>query len=287
MVGEGLERPRPMRQRERAVGRNAMLLLRAHLAKSASMAVGPEDGIVAETRRAPWREHEIAVDPALERLGPAVRPGERQRADEMRPPRLWRARRQKLALDAGHRGGEVLGAARPARRIDARGAAERLDAKPGIVGERRFAGRPRRAGHNAALIAKLGELETEENRLKSELEAVDEAIAPEPAEITAEVEATLQSARNQIESLLSCPAHPDALELRERVRSMIERVVVNRRHNGQIEVTVRGRFAGVMAAAGLVEGYASKQRKAPAPGASGAHLPVVAGAGFEPAAFRL
>ena len=34
---------------------------------------------------------------------------------------------------------------------------------------------------------------------------------------------------------------------------MIERVVVSRHESGQIEVTVRGRFAGVMAAAGLSE----------------------------------
>jgi site-specific recombinase XerD len=68
----------------------------------------------------------------------------------------------------------------------------------------------------------------------------------------------IQSARNQIESLLSCPTQPDALKLRERVRSMIERVVVIRHESGMIEVTVRGRLAGVMAAAGLVERYALK-----------------------------
>lgn len=59
---------------------------------------------------------------------------------------------------------------------------------------------------------------------------------------------------------------------------MIERVVVIRHDSGQIEVTVRGRFAGVMAAAGLVERYGLKQQKAPEAGASGAHLSVVAGA---------
>jgi hypothetical protein len=46
---------------------------------------------------------------------------------------------------------------------------------------------------------------------------------------------------------------------------MIERVIVIRRESGAIEVTVRGRFAGVMAAARLVERYALRQEKAPAP----------------------
>ena len=45
-----------------------------------------------------------------------------------------------------------------------------------------------------------------------------------------------------------------------------------------IEVIVRCRFAGVMAAAGLTERYALKQQKAPEAGASGADLLVVAGA---------
>ena len=117
--------------------------------------------------------------------------------------------------------------------------------------------------------------------------AFDEAIAPELAEITAEVEATIQSARDQIESLLSCPTQPDALKLREAVRAMIERVTISRHESGMIEVAVRGRFAGVMAAAGLVERYGLRQQKAPEAGTSGAHLSVVAGAGFEPAAFRL
>ena len=39
-------------------------------------------------------------------------------------------------FDPGHGGAEILCLARPSRRIDARRAVERLDAKPGIVGER-------------------------------------------------------------------------------------------------------------------------------------------------------
>ena len=78
------------------------------------------------------------------------------------------------------------------------------------------------------------------------------------------MEATIQAARDQIESLLSCPTQPDALKLREAVRAMIERVTISRHESGMIEVAVRGRFAGVMAAAGLVERYGLKQQKAPA-----------------------
>ena len=143
------------------------------------------------------------------------------------------------------------------------------------------------AGHNPALIAKLGELEAQEKRLKAEIEAIDDAIAPEPAEIASEVEATIQSVRDQIESLLSNPVGPNSAAFREVVRGMIERITIVRHESGAIEVTVRGQFAGVMQAAGLVERYALKQRKAPEAGASGASLSVVAGAGFEPAAFRL
>ncbi len=69
--------------------------------------------------------------------------------------------------------------------------------------------------------------------------------------------------------------------------AVIDRITIIRHENGQMQVTVRVRFAGVMQAAGLVERYGLKTKKAPAPEASGASLSVVAGAGFEPAAFRL
>ena len=73
---------------------------------------------------------------------------------------------------------------------------------------------------------------------------------------------------------------------------MIERITVIRHESGATEISVRGAFfAGVMQAAGLVESYglarAFGQEKAPEPGASGADQCLVAGAGFEPAAFRL
>jgi hypothetical protein len=42
------------------------------------MAVGLENGIVAEPGCPARRKDEVAVDPALESLDPAIRPGERQ-----------------------------------------------------------------------------------------------------------------------------------------------------------------------------------------------------------------
>ena len=85
----------------------------------------------------------------------------------------------------------------------------------------------------------------------------------------------------------------NALKIRgvEDQRGMIERIEIVRHESRAIEVTVQGRFAGVMQAAGLTEQYslknALKTPTAPEAGASGADLSVVAGAGFEPAAFRL
>ncbi len=77
---------------------------------------------------------------------------------------------------------------------------------------------------------------------------------------------------------------------------MIQRLRVSRQESGAVEIAVRGEFAGVMQAAApvercLVECYglpkAPKTQTASEPGRPGADLSLVAGAGFEPAAFRL
>jgi hypothetical protein len=116
---------------------------------------------------------------------------------------------------------------------------------------------------------------------------LDSAEPPLPAEITVDINAQIQAAARQIESLISHPTHPDAPKLREKVRSMIEGITIGRHASGAIEVGVRGTFAGVMQAAGLAERRAPKTKTAPDAVASGASLSLVAGAGFEPAAFRL
>ena len=143
------------------------------------------------------------------------------------------------------------------------------------------------AGHNLALIDKLTQLEAETASLRLELEALEAAEPPAPLEMTDDVDALIQDAARNIERVISGATHPEAPRVREMVRDMIERITISRHESGAIEVAVRGAFAGVMQAAGLVERHALETKKAPGAFASGASLSVVAGAGFEPAAFRL
>src|SRR5208283_4502718 len=93
-----------------------------------------------------------------------------------------------LPLDAGHRGGEVLGPARPARRIDPGLAAERLDAEARIVGERGLAGRPRRGlrldrGVVAKGLSRLLRLDEVQFRGADRLDAVGRKQLPDLAEL--------------------------------------------------------------------------------------------------------
>ena len=88
-------------------------------------------------------------------------------------------------------------------------------------------------------------------------------------------------------------AGEDAAVAREQVRALIDevRIIPSPADPKAVpaidEIGVRGAFAGAIQAAGLVEGHALKTTKAPDAVASGASLSLVAGAGFEPAAFRL
>ena len=143
------------------------------------------------------------------------------------------------------------------------------------------------AGHNAALLARLASLKAEADTMRTELDALDAAEPRAPAEITKDVDAMIHAAAQRIESLISRPTHPDAPKLREMVRSMIEHITINRHESGAIEVGVQGAFAGVMQAAGLVERHALETTKVGRDWSRGASRSVVAGAGFEPAAFRL
>ena len=105
--------------------------------------------------------------------------------------------------------------------------------------------------------------------------------------MTNDVEAMILAAARDIECVISGAMHPDAQRLREMVRSMIERITISRHESGAIEVGVRGAFAGVMQAAGLLDRHALRTTKLSGAFASNGSLSVVAGAGFEPAAFRL
>ena len=142
------------------------------------------------------------------------------------------------------------------------------------------------AGHNPALIAKLAELEKEAERLRAGVEEIDAAITPEPAEIAGEVETYIRTVRENIETFLSDPIGRNSAGLRDLIRGMIDKIVVTRRDEESSTIAVHGKFAGVMHAAGLLDHYEAIE-KAPALGATGASLSVVAGAGFEPPAFRL
>ena len=143
------------------------------------------------------------------------------------------------------------------------------------------------AGHNSALLARLASLEAETDAMRTELEAFDAAEPPAPAEITEDIDAQIQAAAQQIEHAISHPTHPDAPKVREMVRSMIERITIGRHESGAIEIGVKGAFAGVMHAAGLVERHALETTKVGRDWSAKPAQSVVAGAGFEPAAFRL
>ncbi len=103
-----------------------MFLLGAHLAECAGMAVGAEDGVVAESLVAARGKDQVTVDAALEGFKPSVRPGEGEHADEPGPPWRSRAERHELALDSRHGGDEIFRLPRPARGIDSRRAAQAL-----------------------------------------------------------------------------------------------------------------------------------------------------------------
>jgi hypothetical protein len=70
------------------------------------------------------------------------------------------------------------------------------------------------------------------------------------------------------------------------VRGMIDKIVVSPDGETDVQVTISGAAAGLTQAARLLETF-TPTKKAPAPDASGADLSLVAGAGFEPAGFRL
>src|SRR5262249_28980455 len=119
--------------------RQAVLLLARHLAEGAWVPVRQKHRIVAETLVAAWRPYQHTVDAALEGLNMTVRPGDAERRDEVRGTRRGRRRAEalQLLLDVAHGAAEILVGAGPARRMDARRAAERIDHEAGIVGERR------------------------------------------------------------------------------------------------------------------------------------------------------
>src|ERR1700733_7559629 len=90
-----LERPRAMRQGQRAVGGNAVLFLPAHLAEGAVIAIRPKDRIVAKSGGSSRGENKDPTPPAFESFVCPIRPAQRKDADKSRPPRRRRAARFK------------------------------------------------------------------------------------------------------------------------------------------------------------------------------------------------
>ena len=90
-------------------------------------------------------------------------------------------------------------------------------------------------GHNDSLVARLRVLEAEGNRLKAELAALDEAAAPEPAEIDDDVEADDPSGRDRNRKALERSESRRRAAFARVVRSMIERITVIRHESGAVE----------------------------------------------------
>jgi site-specific DNA recombinase len=85
----------------------------------------------------------------------------------------------------------------------------------------------------------------------------------------------------RLEHLLAGPQHDEA---REMVRSMIDAVVLTPRADGSgLELTLVGDLAALLSVCAEISGNKKPSAAEPAEG----QLSVVAGAGFEPAAFRL
>jgi site-specific DNA recombinase len=90
--------------------------------------------------------------------------------------------------------------------------------------------------------------------------------------------------REKIERLERLLEGSDQDEAREIVRSMIDRVVLTPRADGRrLDATLYGALATLL----LVSAEVAGNKKPSAAGPSEGQLSVVAGAGFEPAAFRL
>ena len=131
-----------MGERERAVGRNPVLLLASSSRRRCARGRRAEDRIVAEPGRPARREDERPVHPALERL---VRPSGQASASTLTKAARHgggAARASSSRSTRAMAAAKSFASARPSRRIDPRRAVERLDAEPRIVGER---DQPRRA----------------------------------------------------------------------------------------------------------------------------------------------
>ena len=144
-------------------------------------------------------------------------------------------------------------------------------------------------GHSRALLGRLAELETEAKRLEGKIAELDAEIPEDLDAYTVYIQDKIQEFRETVEKILTDFNEPGIQQFRERVHRMIDRIEISRQDDGKVGVAVHGSFAGILIAAGLAEPLelGSGQKNPPNRVGSGFELSVVAGAGFEPAAFRL
>ena len=133
--------------------------------------------------------------------------------------------------------------------------------------------------YEPAMKARLVELRQERERLQTDTRAFD------PAALDVLMHPQLaEGYRRKIERLERLLEGSEQDEAREIVRSMIERVVLTPRPDGRgLDATLFGALAALLSVSAEVSG---KKRPSAAEPSEG-QLSVVAGAGFEPAAFRL
>ena len=133
--------------------------------------------------------------------------------------------------------------------------------------------------YEPAMKARLVELKENRDRLKTESRAFD------PAALDVLLHPQLaEGYRRRIERLETLLEGSEQDEAREIVRSMVERVVLTPRPDGSgLDATLFGALAALLSVSAEVSGNKKPSAARPSEG----QLSVVAGAGFEPAAFRL
>ncbi|MGP9822610.1 hypothetical protein ACTZWW_21500 [Salinarimonas sp. NSM] len=136
--------------------------------------------------------------------------------------------------------------------------------------------------YQPSMKARLAELEAETARLTEQLRQ-----QPTPAVLVHPNLADLYAKRvAALESRLDDAEHRD--EAMELIRSMVETIVVAPNEEGGVALTLHGDLARILtlcATAG--EGTTMRTARSPSAHALGLEVSLVAGAGFEPATFRL
>ena len=131
--------------------------------------------------------------------------------------------------------------------------------------------------YQPSMKERMGELEAEKTVIKERL------ASPEPSSIRFHPNLA-QEYRNKVsnlEKVLANPVtHPETVAS---IRSQIERITLTPNAEGRLDVQLYGDLAQILQFCEMGE----RKRQRPGRGKPGRELSVVAGAGFEPATFRL